>query len=383
MEKQGASSTKPSGTIEEYDYSFALKKAPLDSEGYVKSFSVSELLLAREFFDEFGFMVIRDALTPKQCEDSINDVWSYVEEEKWKNKLSPRILGVKRSDSSTWDFDHGWPSSLSSEGILGIPPVFTKQALLNRMNELLFQIGKMMYDSEEIIISHDRYGLFRAVINEKDEAKMKWMTDFNIHIDMNPWAYFDNARVANQVFSSSYSRDDDFVQEFNSSGNVSDKVQMKLQALYNFIDNKEEDGGFHVIPGMHKKMKEWTEFTSESNSSFKRSNADFIPLFWKSSFMIKEMFKKENFKGIGKYAQRVTAKPGSLVVWSQFLPHGSAPNFSKNIRMAQFMKIGLATQIDMESRKMRAKYIQKKIEKAGIKIENDFQKKLMGLDVLT
>jgi hypothetical protein len=288
---------------------------------------------------------------------------------------------VSRSDPSTWWAQFGWPSALATEGILGGPPVFTKQALKNRMNKTLFEIGKLFYESEEIIVSHDRYGLFRPVKRVQDG--FKWMTDYNVHVDMNPWNYFDKARLGNQKYAIDYSSEDDFIQEFNSTGHFTDKTQMKLQSLYNFIDNREEDGGFHVVPGMHKHMKEWTEYTENKiGINYKNSTCDFIPLFWKSSWGLNSPHDKEKFDGIGKYTQRVTARAGSLIVWSQFLPHGSSPNFSDNIRMGQFMKIGLADQIEWTCRMKRAKYIEKKLEKAEIKVEDEIEKKLMGIDIL-
>ena len=368
-----------------FDYSFALKRAPLDSEGYIKAFPPSQLKEAKEFFTEFGFTVIENALTSQQCEATIDDIWTYIEEEKWKPRLNEHILQVKRSYFPSWFGNYGWPICLSTEGILGNPPVFTKQALQNRMNKVLFEIGKLFYESEEIIISQDRYGLFRPVKKLEDRLKSMWLTDYNIHLDMNPWNYFDKNRIGGQEYFNNYSSEDDFIQEFNSTGHFTDKNQMKLQALYNFIDNKEEDGGFQVIPGMHKHLKEWTEFTENSlGISYKNSSADFIPIFWKSSFGFKDVLPdKEKFKGIGKFAQRVTARAGSLIVWSQFLPHGSAPNYSENLRMAQFMKIGLASQIKMESRLKRAKYVSNKIQEAGLIVEEEFEKKLMGIDILS
>ena len=199
---------------------------------------------------------------------------------------------------------------------------------------------------------------------------------------MNLWNYFSKFGIADLKFVSDYTSGHDFTQEFNSSGHYTDKKVMKLQALYNFIDNKEEDGGFHVIPGMHKCIKEFTDFTEFSFRSYKGSNMDFIPIFWESCYMTTDgVPDREKLKGIGRYTQRVTAKAGSLIVWSQFLPHGSAPNNSKNLRMAQFLKIGLASQINSESRVNRAKYVSKKLEEANVVIKDDIERKLMGLDV--
>ena len=373
--------TKNVTPLKDFDFSFALKRAPVDNEGFIKAFNQNQLKEGKEFFSEFGFMVIENALTSQQCEDSINDIWEYLEQEKWRSSLAPKKLEVSRANPNTWWVENGWPSSLSSEGILGGPPVFTKQAIKVRMNKLLFEIGKLFYESDQIIISHDRYGLFRPT--KKVSDGFKWMTDYNVHIDMNPWKYFDPLRMGGTTYSNNYFSGDDFTQEFNSTGHFTDGKAMKLQALYNFVDNREEDGGFHVIPGMHKQMLEWTKFTQDAEgSSYKNSSVDFIPLFWKSSFRLTAPLNKETFEGIGKYTQRVTARAGSLVVWSQFLPHGSAPNNSENIRMAQFMKIGMAEEIDMGSRMKRAKYVQKKLDNAEIKVEDEIERKMMGIDIL-
>lgn len=374
-----------SNSVDNFDYPSVVKQAPIDSEGYVKAFSLLNLKEAKEFFSEYGFMVIENVLTAEQCEDSINDIWSYIEEEKWKPKLAlaHRILRVKRSDITTWNSEDGWPLALSSEGILGDPAVFTKQAIKNRMNKALFEIGKLFFENDDIIVSHDRYGLFRPVLRDDKNVMKKWMTDFNIHLDMNPWNYYDHTRLGGQE-TSDYDSMRDFIQEFNSTGHCTDKNHIKLQALYNFIDNKEEDGGFQAVPGMQNHLENWTKYTETSlGKSFKNTSTDFIPIFWKSSYGLDSPPEKDKFKGIGKFTQRITARAGSIIVWSQFLPHGSAPNYSKNIRMAQFMKIGAVSQINLASRKRRAIYIQKKIDEEGLVIENEIEKKLMGLDVLS
>jgi hypothetical protein len=57
---------------------------PRDSEGYVKSFTISncdspEAKDARAFFEEYGFVVIANVFTPKQCEATISDIWNVIE----------------------------------------------------------------------------------------------------------------------------------------------------------------------------------------------------------------------------------------------------------------------------------------------------------------
>ena len=175
--KLKSESLKARGSPDDFDYSFALKRAPLDEDGYVKAFSSSQLEEAKQFFSEYGFMVIKNALSTEECEKTINDIWEYLELEKWKPKESNHTYGIKRTDPNTWFVPNGWPGGLQSEGILGNPPVFTRQAIENRMNKLLYEIGKFFYESEEIIITHDRYGLFRPLKIFEDKDQTNWMTE--------------------------------------------------------------------------------------------------------------------------------------------------------------------------------------------------------------
>jgi len=63
---------------------FIPPSVPRDSEGYVKTFTLSncdhpEAHEAREFFDKFGFVVIANVFTPEQCADTISDIWNVIE----------------------------------------------------------------------------------------------------------------------------------------------------------------------------------------------------------------------------------------------------------------------------------------------------------------
>ena len=38
-------------------------------------------------------------------------------------------------------------------------------------------------------------------------------------------------------------------------------MQVQVQGLINLADNRDEDGGFTVVPGFHKLFLKWTEHT--------------------------------------------------------------------------------------------------------------------------
>jgi hypothetical protein len=66
------------------DNKFKPLSVPRDSEGFVKSFTLSsydcpEAREAREFFEQFGFVVVANVFTPEQCASTISDIWNVIE----------------------------------------------------------------------------------------------------------------------------------------------------------------------------------------------------------------------------------------------------------------------------------------------------------------
>jgi hypothetical protein len=64
--------------------SFQPPVIPRDSEGYVRSFTLSscdssEAADARAFFEQYGFVVVANVFTPEQCVATIADIWNVIE----------------------------------------------------------------------------------------------------------------------------------------------------------------------------------------------------------------------------------------------------------------------------------------------------------------
>jgi hypothetical protein len=56
-----------------------LLDVPRDDEGFVKSFATSEVEQYMKFFDEYGFVVIKDVLTKDEVENTIEEIWDDLE----------------------------------------------------------------------------------------------------------------------------------------------------------------------------------------------------------------------------------------------------------------------------------------------------------------
>ena len=134
---------------------------------------------------------------------------------------------VKRGDQRTWTEENGW--ELDEEGMIGLPPFWTKQFMENRQREKSYRYDstkflsaaefalKLSFDfdglvrnraacniigSHDLIISIDRGAIFRPmqsdVLSQSKEAAEEWPTARNVHLDMDPWGYFGISKQADE-----------------------------------------------------------------------------------------------------------------------------------------------------------------------------------------
>jgi len=232
---------------------------------------------------------------------------------------------------STWDNKNWRRTGLFDEGNIGHDPIWTERALLNRQNPKLAKAASIILEREDLLVNHDRYGLFRPTKTESNGKMVKnaaWGTNLNLHLDMNPWCFCERKSDAeDQVLLASlrYKYKQDFIEENNHVGVLADN-KVHIQGLINLADNREEDGGFQVVPGFKHHLKDWT--FSKAGQSLRGqygNNQTFIVLRARDP--------------IHKQSLRVTARAGSIVIWDQRTTHGSRPNNSDRIRYAQFFKM--------------------------------------------
>lgn len=87
-------------------------------------------------------------------------------------------------------------TGLVSEGIIGGASLWTRQILLNRQIPALHTAYATILGTNDLLVNHDRYGMFRPA---KEHCDRRTMT--NLHLDMNPWNYIDGLLIG--YFSSS------------------------------------------------------------------------------------------------------------------------------------------------------------------------------------
>lgn len=97
---------------------FKKLRIPLDAEGYCEAFLLDDpqsLPAITHFFDLYGFVVIRGAISEQSCEVSRSDVWEFIKRHRFH---------AVRNDKSTWN-NNNWPS-LATLGYLGTSKILSK-----------------------------------------------------------------------------------------------------------------------------------------------------------------------------------------------------------------------------------------------------------------
>lgn len=314
---------------------------PRDSEDYryTLSFDAASAEVnwndVTTFFDEYGFVVLRNVLSENDCENTLDTIWSTLESE---------VRGFDRTDAATWDQWH------SPFGLPGRTPRFERQLLQNRQSESLYQLYQNVMNCSDPLISQDRWTLYRpngSGAHSHNSAQSSWQTRSNVHLDLNPWRYKANDPETTAVLAGlTYSDASDFIRENNL---VTENMGTVVQGLMNITDNLDEDGGFIIIPGFHKHFDSWMESLGSTMTSPDMGS-----------------YKFDGYPKAMALAQRVTMRAGSVVVWDQRCAHGSKHNNSEQVRVAQFFKATPASAMSKAQLTNRTKAVQK------ILAENDF-----------
>ena len=278
-------------------YDYKRKELPLDDDKYVKSFTVDQKEQYKQFFDEYGVVVIRDILTKEECEKSVEEVWDFLERHHTK---------LNRNIPETWD---DWPG-LQNLGILGDTPVLSKQFFENRQNEKLYSVYSHLLNSKKLWSNIGRASVIRPtkdiVMNEKIQDKPEWKTVSEwLHLDASPYTGATTTFMYKEVRP-----------EYNHGFN-----RIKLQGTLSLVDCSENEGGFHCVPGFHKYVQAYGIMNPQYYDPQDHS----------------ESFQFPDDCEIRNDIQKVPVRAGSAIIWSSMTPHGTFPNNSNKPRIVQYV----------------------------------------------
>ena len=292
---------------------------PVDADGFIVSFHVDQKEEILTFFEKHGVVVVANVLTDEQCERSVDEVWLLLQEMHHPN--------LERDKPETWS--KGWPS-FSHIGILGNDRWLYPQACDNRQNPNVYQVFRTLLGDEELIVNITRAGLMRPTKDvffpslNRTEDRKEWKTKPDwLHLDMNPLtgraSTYGFEHVAEGHFDGSVGG---WAAQRKSTNNS--MRTRKLQGILALDDCREQDGGFHAVPGFQHFIRTWTK---ENQASCLNANKGADP----TTVQIPED------DSIRDHIQRMPMRKGSLLVWDSQLPHGNFPNDSSHMRIVQYL----------------------------------------------
>ncbi|CAF1628982.1 unnamed protein product [Adineta ricciae] len=292
---------------------------PLDQDGFIVSFTVDQQDEMLEFFEKHGVVIVSNVLTNEQCQRSVDEVWLFLRDMCNQN--------IEPDKPESWI--KGWPN-FSKFGILGNERWLYPQACDNRQNPNIYQVFRTLLGEHELTVNITRAGLMRPTKNvyfpstNQTEDRDDWKTISEwLHLDMNPLTgrstTFGFESVAEGHFDSS---SDPLTAQIKPTNNGM-RVR-KLQGILALVDCREEDGGFHAVPGFQHFIQTWTkknqQLCIDTNHGGDPTTVQ-IP--------------KDD--PIRQYIQRMPIRKGSLLVWDTRLPHGNFPNNSNQMRIVQYL----------------------------------------------
>jgi len=247
-----------------------------------------------------------------------------------------------------------------------VPLATQRWAFMNRQNENIYQVFKTILDTDELLVSHDRFGVMRPTkqVLLKDGqtrrdfpeyvSREKWM-----HWDMNPFKLLLSEEEKKEAMASP----DNIITRdvhsfFISENNETLTNYRKLQGLVALSDSTENDGGFLCVPTFHKLVNDWANANYESMGSRFKSDYVTVP-------------ERDPLRDQGV---KIAVRAGSLVVWDSRLPHCNYPNNSDQFRYVQYIKMFPQTKDTPIFNKCR-----KGLLKELLELQPEFQPSPLGL----
>ena len=245
-----------------------------------------------EFWNRWGFVVVKDVLTREQIDKSIDEIWRVIEDQS----------EARRSDTSSW-YENHWPDKTQKGFIQPLNDFYLQQAWINRQNPKIIKAFQLVLGQEEISSSRDRYGFMRPTIVKETRTEGEISTSKNwLHWDQNGWG--------NSGFQG-------------------------VQGVLTFTDHTENSGGFHCVPGFKHEFSNWFAKNSQDEHPNGFDGLVEVPIGDKM---------RENVR-------KILCPAGSIIIWDSRTPHGNYPNKSDSaFRAVQYITYSKYDKENGESR---------------------------------
>eukprot|EP01126_Amoeba_proteus_P048228 TRINITY_DN5562_c0_g1_i2.p1 TRINITY_DN5562_c0_g1~~TRINITY_DN5562_c0_g1_i2.p1 ORF type:complete len:330 (+),score=53.15 TRINITY_DN5562_c0_g1_i2:681-1670(+) len=292
-----------------FDYNL---RAPLDEEGYVRSFLVTDSITEMtDFYQTYGVVVFRDILVQHEMDD-----------------LTQEILNdfhVDLQDCTTW--------RRSRTSFVGQEPFTGIHAWQTRQHPNVYEAFSTLYKA----LSHDPSQVTPLIacvdrgsvmVPTKGKGSEQYLTSRLPHFDMNPFEWCGLMKVNGRGRVQPYDNWSKMLSEGNHSNNVG---YPKLRGVLSLTKSGLDEGGFECVVGFHNILREWCEENTSCSQNSRIPTDD--PLL--------------------ANMQHITVRAGSLIIFTAELPHTPCPNRSDNPRVAIYLRMTPLKGLQINSREFQ------------------------------
>jgi len=308
---------------------------------------ISDLAAVRACYDRYGVVGVTGVLSPDECQALITE------------GIEPCLpAGCHVDDPST---HRSADAAVNRYGVIGKKPLFNRAILSARLHPRVVEAYSAVYGHDSVVACHDRAAWMRpTALDAAVDTPFTWP---GLHVDVSLRGFYENHRADVDSYLSSLNYlDGGFVGE-NNAKHVS--MGRTVQGVLSLIDNDDEDGGFHCVPGFfERRLQEWT---AEHRG---------LPT--------PEVCGRYDLKAfgpdaqLGAMAQRVPCPAGTLLLFDATLPHGTRPNFSTRSRLILFLRYVSADALPTEAWGSRNAALRRVTEQLGFDPDDRQQRHLFG-----
>lgn len=308
---------------------------------------VSDLAAVRQCYDQHGVVGVTGVLSPEECQQLITD------------GLEPSLpAGCRFDDIGSYSLAD---PVLNRYGVINKHALFNKGILTARLHAKVAAAYSAVYGREDVIACHDRAAWMRpAAINSCWDTPFTWP---GLHLDVSARGFYEieRSRVDGFLAGLDY-LNGGFVGE-NNAKHVS--MGRTVQGVLNLLDNADEDGGFHCVPGMFgANLAAWV------------AQHTTLP-----EPQINGRYDLRSFgpdAEIGAEAVRVPCPAGTLILFDATLPHGTRPNSSTRSRAILFLRYICPETLPPEAWRNRNAAVRKAVQEAGFEPDERQRRLLYG-----
>jgi len=268
---------------------------------------VSDIGAISACYEQYGVVGVTGVLSQAECQSLVRD------------GLQPLLPeGCHVDDAATYG-----DAALGPFGLIGMRPVFNPAILTARLHPNVVTAFSAVYQRSDVVACHDRASWMRPTAGNP-----KWTTPFSwpgLHFDISLTGFHDEAfrpDVDAYLRSLKYHNTTGFLSENNAKHASMGRT---VQGVLNLLDNEEEDGGFHCVPGLFgPRLRTWVE--EHTDLPAPQANGRYI------------LSAVGPDAEVGAEAVRVPCPAGTLLLFDATLPHGTRPNTSSQSRMVLYLR---------------------------------------------